>query len=101
MMRAWKLNGVGGASRGAWLAVLALLLGAGAPLAALADQGDITYSNQNWFDQIQYYSPLGQSFTAQAGALHSFSFWVYDCNSNQGGNTLTVTLYSGESTAPA
>jgi len=101
MMRAWKLNGVGGALPGAWLAVLALLLGVGAPLAALADQGDITYSNQNWFDQIQYYSPLGQSFTAQAGALHSFSFWVYDCNSNQGGNTLTVTLYSGESTAPA
>ena len=101
MMHASKFNGVGGVLPGVWRAVLGLLLGVGAPLAALADQGDITYSSENFFVQIQYYSPVGQSFTAQAGALHAFSFWVYDCNSNQGGNTLTVTLYSGESTAPA
>ncbi|HXD84536.1 MAG TPA: hypothetical protein VN599_08905 [Rudaea sp.] len=101
MMHASKFNGVGGVLPGVWRAVLGLLLGVGAPLAALADQGDINYSSENWFDQIQYYSPIGQSFTAQAGALHAFSFWVLDCNSNQGGNTLTVTLYSGESTAPA
>lgn len=101
MMHALRLNGVGGALHGVWRAVFALLLGMGVPLAALADQGDINYSSENWFDQVQYYSPIGQSFTAQAGALHAFSFWVLDCNSNQGGNTLTVTLYSGESTAPA
>lgn len=101
MMHALRLNGVGGALHGVWWAVFALLLGMGVPLAALADQGDVNYSSENWFDQIQYYSPIGQSFTAQAGALHAFSFWVLDCNSNQGGNTLTVTLYSGESTAPA
>ena len=101
MMRASRLNSMDGALPSVWRVVFGLLLGVGAPLAALADQGDITYTSQNFFVQIQYYSPVGQSFTAQAGALHAFSFWVYDCNSNQGGNTLTVTLYSGQSTAPA
>ena len=70
MTHASRWNCVSGMWSRSWLAVLVPVLGLGAPLAALADQGDITYSNQNWFDQIQYYSPLGQSFTAQAGALH-------------------------------
>lgn len=101
MMHSSKLNGVSGVLTGVWRAGLGLLLGIAVPLAALGDQGDISYTSQNNFEQIQYFSPVGQSFTAQAGVLHAFSFWVIDCNSNQGGNILTVTLYSGETTAPA
>ena len=82
-----------GPSIARWLAVLACVLLA---RAAHADFGDILQPYTNATTSIQFYAPMGQSFTAVSANLTTFGFRIQVCNPSYPGNTLTYTLYGGE-----
>ena len=76
-----------------WLAVLACALLA---RAAHADFGDILQPYANASASIQYYAPMGQSFTAVSANLTTFGFRIEACNASYPNNPLTYSLYAGE-----
>jgi hypothetical protein len=57
---------------------------------------DIWQSQANSFRQIDYYSPIGQSFTATRNKLLTFGLYFIDLSPGGGAETLTMSLYSGE-----
>jgi hypothetical protein len=57
---------------------------------------DIWQSQSNSFRQIDYYSPIGQSFTATRNKLLTFGLYFIDLGPGGGAETLTMSLYSGE-----
>lgn len=75
------------------LVVLTCALGAA---HARADVGDILQPYTNASAMIQYYAPIGQSFTAVSSSLTTFGFRVQNCNDSYPNNPLTYSLYSGE-----
>ena len=76
-----------------WLAVLACALLA---RAAHADFGDILQPYANASASIQYYAPMGQSFTAVSADFTTFGFRIEACNPSYPNNPLTYSLYAGE-----
>ena len=53
-----------------------------------------------WGLQIQYFYPVGQTFTADSSSLDSFSFWIKDQNASFAPLDFTIglTLYEGAGT---
>lgn len=76
-----------------WPAVLACALLA---RAAHADFGDILQPYANASASIQYYAPMGQSFTAVSADFTTFGFRIEACNPSYPNNPLTYSLYAGE-----
>lgn len=70
------------------LAVVAFFSGIAQAAPIVQDTGDS-------YLQIEYYSPMGQSFTAQDSVLNSFGMFFTTMNSHSGYTPLTVTIYNG------
>ena len=45
---------------------------------------------------ILFYSPIGQTFTAEDEHIHSIGFWLIDNNPTLGPIDITIKLYRGE-----
>jgi hypothetical protein len=67
-------------------------------LVVTVDAGLIIQDRKNWGLQIQGFSPIGQTFTAEDAQIISIGFWVEDWNPWAGPIDLTVQLFQGVGT---
>ena len=67
-------------------------------LVVTVDAGLIIQDRKNWGLQIQGFSPIGQTFTAEDAQIISIGFWVKDWNPSFGPIDLTVQLFQGVGT---
>ena len=73
-----------------------------AAFATTAGAAPILQDQRNGTAQINFYSPIGQSFTAE-DAFVSIGFFIEDLNPGvaPGDDDVTITLYAGEGTGGA
>lgn len=70
-------------------------LAVAACFAGIAQAAPIVQDTNTGSLQIEYHSPLGQSFAAQDGVLNSFGLYFLTYNPGSGYSPLTVTIYEG------
>ncbi|GAB4169230.1 MAG: hypothetical protein Kow0020_02860 [Wenzhouxiangellaceae bacterium] len=62
---------------------------------------DIIQDRHNFDSQINFFSPVGQTFTAEDAAISTIGIWLNDCNTHFSDNPLDFRLYSGSGTSGA
>lgn len=65
-------------------------------LSGVAWTGDIIQDQYDGFNQINYHSPIGQSFTAEDSKISSIGIGLEDMNPSINSFSLTMELFRGE-----